>query len=170
MEGSNTMEWDWKISESWKVMTALNLFSLLKGQRKPDLEVWTQSLDSFSPTLFRRYINRSPRNLRPSRLFYLSIKYNSGPGDETWYKIQPMGENKINSMMKNIISQTTLRSSENRFTNHSACKTLVSKRKKADLERSSIAKVTDHNVSWTSVRRRGTYLNLLKFMISSKTS
>ena len=46
--------------------------------------------------------------------------------------------------MKNIISQTSLQSSEKRFTNHSARKTLVSKMKKANLERSSIAKVTGH--------------------------
>ena len=94
--------------------------------------------------LFRQYINRRPRNLRASGPFYLSIKYNGGPSDETWYKVQPMGENKINSMMKNVISQTSLQSSEKRFTNHSARKTLVSKMKKANLERSSIAKVTGH--------------------------
>ena len=50
-----------------------------------------------------------------------------------------MGENKINSMMKYIISETTLESSEKRFSNYSARKTLVSKMKKANLERSSIA-------------------------------
>ena len=94
--------------------------------------------------LFRQYINRRPRNLRASGPFYLSIKYHSGPSDETWYKVQPMGENKINSMMKNIIFQTSLQSSEKRFTNHSARITLVSKMKKANLERSSIAKVTGH--------------------------
>ena len=136
-------------------MKALNLLDWF-GQRKPDLEIWTQSQDSFSPklfqtggercpvALFRQYINDRPRNLRASGPFCLSIKYNSGPGDETWYKVQPMGENKINSMMKNIISQTSLQSSEKRFTNHSARKTLVSKMKKANLERSSIAKVTGH--------------------------
>ncbi|CAH3038914.1 unnamed protein product, partial [Pocillopora meandrina] len=93
---------------------------------------------------FRQYINCRPRNLRASGPFYLSIKYYSGPGDEIWYKFQPMGENKINTMMKNIISQTTLKSSEKRFTNHSARKTLVSMMKKANLEWSSIAKVTGH--------------------------
>ena len=133
---------------------ALNLLSLLKGQRKPDLAVWTQSQDSFSPKcsrlaerdvqLFRQYISRRPPNLRTSGLFYLSIKYNRGSSDEIWYKAQPIWENKINSMMKNIISETTLESSEKRFFNHSACKTLVSKMKKANLERSSIAKVTGH--------------------------
>ena len=55
-----------------------------------------------------------------------------------------MGEKKINSMMKNIISEITFESSEKRFSNHSARKTLVSKMKQANLERSSIAKVTGH--------------------------
>ena len=94
--------------------------------------------------LFRRYISRRPPNLGTSGPFYLSIKYNRGPSDEIWYKVQPMGENKINSMMKNIISETTLESSEKRFSNHSARKTLVIKMKKANLERSSISKVTGH--------------------------
>ena len=76
--------------------------------------------------------------------FYLGIKYNRGSSDEIWYKVQPMGENKINSMVRNIISETTLESSEKRFSNHSARKTLVSKMKKANLERLSIAKVTGH--------------------------
>ena len=76
-----------------------------------------------------------------------------------------MGENKINSMVKNIISQTTLQSSEKRFTDHSARKTLVSKMKKANTERSSIAKVTGHSVSWTSVRSGGTYLRWLTSII-----
>ena len=156
VEGRNTMEWDWRISESWKVMTALSLLSLLKGQRKPKPGGLNAKPRQFQPkmfhtggercpvALFRQYINRRPRNLRASGPFYLSIKYNSGPSDETWYKVQPMGENKINSMMKNIISQTSLQSSEKRFTNHNARKTLVSKMKKANLERSSIAKVTGH--------------------------
>ena len=46
--------------------------------------------------------------------------------------------------MKNIISGTTLGSSEKRFSNHSARKTLVGKMKKANLERSSIATVAGH--------------------------
>ena len=121
--------------------------------------------ERYPVALFRQYISRRPRNLRARGPFYLLTKYNSEPGDETWYKIQPMGENKINSMMKNIISQTTLQSSKKRFTDHCACKTLISKMKKANLERSSIAKVTGHNVSWTSVRSGGTYLKRMTSMI-----
>ena len=93
---------------------------------------------------FRQYISRRPPNLSMSGPFYLSIKYNRGSSDEIWYRVKPMGEKKINPMMKNIISETTLESSEKRFSNHSARKTLVSKMKKAILEWSSIAKVTGH--------------------------
>ncbi|CAH3150789.1 unnamed protein product, partial [Porites evermanni] len=90
------------------------------------------------------YISRRPSNLRTSGPFYLSIKYNRRADDEIWYKVQPMGENKINSMMKSIISGTSFETSEKRFSNHSARKTVVSKMKKANLERSAIAKVTGH--------------------------
>ena len=55
-----------------------------------------------------------------------------------------MGENEINSMMKKIISRTSLVTSEKRFSNHSARKTVVSKMKKANLQRLAIAKVAGH--------------------------
>ena len=69
--------------------------------------------------LFRQYISRRPPNLRTSGPFYLSIKYNRRADDEIWYKVQPMGENKINSMMKSTISGTSLETFEKRFSNHS---------------------------------------------------
>ena len=100
--------------------------------------------EKYPVALFRQYISHRPPNLRTSRPFYLSIKYNRRPDDEIWYKVQPMGENKINSMMKDIVSGTSLETSEKRFFNHSARKTVVSKMKKANLERSAIAKVTGH--------------------------
>ena len=119
-----------------------------------------QSQDSFSPKCSRlaerdvqlRYFTSTsavglPINLRTSGPFYLSIKYNRGSSDEIWYKVQPKGEHKINSMMKNIISETTLESPEKWFSNHSARKTLVNKMKKANLERSSTAKVTGPEIS-----------------------
>ena len=52
-----------------------------------------------------------------------------------------MEVNKINSMVKSIIKATSLESSKRRFSNHSARKTVVSKLKKANLDRSEIAKV-----------------------------
>ena len=94
--------------------------------------------------LFREFIRRRPSTLQQSGPFYLALKTNRHSEDEIWYKAQPMGVNKINFMMKDIIAGTTLETSEKRFSNHSARKTVVNKMKKANLERSAIAKVTGH--------------------------
>ena len=47
-------------------------------------------------------------------------------------------------MMKSIVADTILESSDKKFTNHSARKTVVSKLKKANVELSGIVKVTGH--------------------------
>ena len=82
--------------------------------------------------------------LKMTGLFYLSIKTNRRARDNVWFKVQPMGENKINDMTKSILADTILERSDNKFTNHSARKTVVSKLKKANVERSGIPKVTGH--------------------------
>lgn len=93
---------------------------------------------------FKEYVQRRPVRLRDNGPFYLAIKHNKTANDNIWYKAQPMGENKINSMMKNIIAGTNLETSDKRFTNHSARKTLVSKLKSVNVERAGIVKVTGH--------------------------
>ncbi|XP_028401230.1 uncharacterized protein KIAA1958-like [Dendronephthya gigantea] len=94
--------------------------------------------------LFREYVSRRPLSLQQTGPFYLSVKTNRRPDDHIWYKVQPMGVNKIDSMMKNIVFGTSLECSGKKFSNHSARKTVVGKLKKANLERSDIAKVTGH--------------------------
>ena len=94
--------------------------------------------------LFKQFVSRRPQNLKTTGPFYLSIKTNRKPDDNVWFKVQPMGENKINDMMKSIVANTILESSDKKFTNHSARKTVVSKLKKANVERSGIVKVTGH--------------------------
>ena len=94
--------------------------------------------------LFKQFVSRRPQNLKTTGPFYLSIKTNRKPDDNVWFKVQPMGENKINDMMKIIVANTILESSDKKFTNHSARKTVVSKLKKANVERSGIVKVTGH--------------------------
>jgi len=47
-------------------------------------------------------------------------------------------------MTKSIVADITLESSCKKFTNHTARKTVVSKLKKANVERSGIVKVTGH--------------------------
>ena len=94
--------------------------------------------------LFKQFVSRRPQNLKTTGPFYLSIKTNRKPDDNVWFKVQPMGENIINDMMKSIVANTILESSDKKFTNHSTRKTVVSKLKKANVERSGIVKVTGH--------------------------
>ena len=94
--------------------------------------------------LFKQFLSRRPQNLKTTGPFYLSIKTNRKPDDNVWFKVQPMGENKINDMMKSIVANNILENSDKKFTNHSARKTVVSKLKKANVERSGIVKVTGH--------------------------
>ena len=89
-------------------------------------------------------MSRRPQILKTTGRFYLSIKTNRKPDGNVWFKVQPMGENKINNMMKSIVADSILKSSDKKFTNHSARKTVVSKLKKANVERSGIVKVTGH--------------------------
>ncbi|KAK3701593.1 hypothetical protein QZH41_007411 [Actinostola sp. cb2023] len=94
--------------------------------------------------IFLEYMNRRPVSLRNTGPFYLAINHNRRKDDDVWFKAQPMGVNKINTMMKSIVAGTSLEESSKKFTNHSARKTLVKKLKKDKVERSSIAKVTGH--------------------------
>ena len=94
--------------------------------------------------LFKQFVTRRPQKLKTTGPFYLSIKTHRRPDDNVWFKVQPMGENKINDMRKSIVADTILKSSDKKFSNHSARKTVVSKLKKANVERSGIVKVTGH--------------------------
>ncbi|KAL9983706.1 hypothetical protein ACROYT_G005923 [Oculina patagonica] len=92
--------------------------------------------------IFKEFLSHRPREMQATGPLYLSSIKN--PSSQVWFKKQPMGENKINEMMKSIIQGSTLEHSTKRFSNHSARKTVVKKLKSAGLERSSIVKVTGH--------------------------
>ena len=61
------------------------------------------------------------------------------------YKKTPMGINSINSMMKDLISNSPLQNSEKHLANHSAKKTLVKKLKQQQVPKSEIISITGHN-------------------------
>ena len=61
------------------------------------------------------------------------------------YKKTPMGINSINSMMKDLISNSPLQKSEKHLANHSARKTLVKKLKQKQVPKSEIISITGHN-------------------------
>ena len=56
-----------------------------------------------------------------------------------------MGINSINSMMKDLISNSPLQKSEKHLANHSARKTLVKKLKQKQVPKSEIISITGHN-------------------------
>ena len=75
--------------------------------------------------------------------FYLQPIVN--PLTNDWYKKTPMGINSINSMMKDLISNSPLQKSEKHLANHSARKTLVKKLKQKQVPKSEIISITGHN-------------------------
>ena len=77
--------------------------------------------------------------------FYLTPKKDADlDKDEVCYTRNPMGKNKICTIMKQIIAGTELERCGKRLTNHSGRKTIVRKLKNAKIPESSIIKVTGH--------------------------
>ena len=56
-----------------------------------------------------------------------------------------MGINSINSMMKDLISKSSLQNSEKHLANHSARKALVKKLKQQKVSKSEIISITEHS-------------------------
>lgn len=107
------------------------------------LQIFTTGDEKCPVKRFKEFLSHRPCELQATGSLYLSCIQN--PSSQVWFKKQPMGENKINEMMKNIIEGSTLENSTKRFTNHSARKTIFKKLKAAGLEQSSIVKVTGHH-------------------------
>ena len=56
--------------------------------------------ERFPVALFKRFVSRRLQKLKTTGPFNTSIKTNRKPNDNVWFKVQPMGENKINDMTK----------------------------------------------------------------------
>ena len=94
-------------------------------------------------SLFKKYMEKRPENLRNSGPFYLSII--SNPISEIWYKTTPMGIHKLNSIMKTMISNSPLAGTSKNLTNHSARKTFVKKLKQKQVPKCDKIAITGHN-------------------------
>ena len=88
---------------------------------------------------FRSHRPESMNN--PDSPFYLAIKYNRKPNDTEWYKRQPLGENTLRAIMKNMAKQADL---PGRKTNHSARKSTCTKLLHAGLHPTTIQQLTGH--------------------------
>ena len=94
---------------------------------------------------FDLYVSKRPVDMKTTGRFYLTPKKDADlDKDEVCYTRNPMGKNKICTIMKQIIAGTELERCGKRLTNHSGRKTIVRKLKKAKIPESSIIKVTGH--------------------------
>ena len=93
--------------------------------------------------LFQKYPSKRPVGIEKSRRFYLPPIVN--PLRNFWYKKTHMGINSINSMMKDLISNSTLQNSGKHLENHTARKTVVKKLKQQQVPKSEVISITGHN-------------------------
>ena len=93
--------------------------------------------------LFQKYPSKRPVGIEKSRRFYLPPIVN--PLRNFWYKKTHMGINSINSMMKDLISHSTLQNSGKHLENHTARKTFVKKLKQQQVPKSEVISITGHN-------------------------
>ena len=84
----------------------------------------TQS-ESCPVKLFHKYLSKRPVGIKKSGPFYLQLIVNVLTN--IWYKKTPMGINSINSMIKDLISNSPLQNSEKHLANDFARKRLVKK-------------------------------------------
>ena len=89
-------------------------------------------------SLFKLYLSKRPIELRNNGLFYLAIIHN--PSWNIWFKRSLMGENQINSIMKNMIAKSQLTTNK-KLTNHSARRALIKSLKKSKV----IITITGHS-------------------------
>jgi len=99
-------------------------------------------------TAYKVYCTKRPReSCENNSPFSLSINYVSSEKltlpETKWFKIQPMGINKLSTIMKECAKKAGL-TDDKRFTNHSARKTLVQKLQDHGVPPNQIIQVTGH--------------------------
>lgn len=86
--------------------------------------------------------------------FYLGVNRNENA--KTWFKGQPMGETKLNSLMKNAIQKTNIDKNK-KITNHSGRKTTINR-------------LLDEGVALTSVQQHSGHKSIASLYNYSKNS
>ena len=96
--------------------------------------------------VYEAYKDKRPENmLKPESPFYLAVNYFKTEGElksesSKWFKSQPMGVNKLNSLMKEMTETAGISVK----TNHSGRKTLVQKLQDNDVPPNQIVQITGH--------------------------
>ena len=91
--------------------------------------------------IYKKYAHRRPADcMQPESRFYLQPMKN--PKSEQWFTRNPMGENSIGNIGRNMASRCNL--SSHRKTNHSARKTLIETLLHSDVPPTSVMQLTGH--------------------------
>ena len=115
--------------------------------RVTDPKMFATGGDRCPVGIFEFYVSKRPHELRTTGRFYLTPKHDCLLSAHIWYKVTPVGKNKIGNFMKEMICGTEVEKNGKKITNYSGRKTLVKKLKQADVPESSIIKVTGHKTT-----------------------
>ena len=126
--------------------------------------------------VYKAYKDKRPENmLKPESPFYLAVNYFKTEGElksegSKWFKSQPMGVNKLNSLMKEMTETAGITVK----TNHSGRKTLVQKLQENNVPPNQIVQITGHKNlqsinNYSSLRERQME-NISKILSSSSST
>ena len=96
--------------------------------------------------VYKTYRSKRPESMNlPNSPFYLATNIHSNLYDsKPWFKAQPLGVNKLNSLAKDMAKQANLDQTNKRITNHSARKHLVQKLNDNNVPANQIMQITGH--------------------------
>ena len=79
--------------------------------------------------------------------FYLVVNnlQPSSPSVKLWYKVQPIGVNKLNSLLKDMVKEARLELANKQLTNHSPRKHLIQKLNDIEVPQTQIMQITVHS-------------------------
>ena len=97
--------------------------------------------------VYKFYASKRPESMKTDDSpFYLALN-NIQPSSlsvKPWYKVQPIGVNKLSSLLKDMVNEARLGLENKRLTNHSARKHLVQKLNDNEIPPIQIMQITGH--------------------------
>ena len=115
---------------------------LVKSERRVPQRLFPNGTDHCPVKLLELLISKRPPKLRTSGALYLTPLRKLR--ECLWYSVQSVGEGKIKTYMKTIVTMAGIGENGRRFTNHSVRKTTVRKLQKAGVSNDKIASITGH--------------------------
>lgn len=112
---------------------------------KPKLWANLDNPERCPVNIYKIYARKRPTGYsQPNHPFYIASTTKHSPSpNETWFKRNPIGTNKLGSMMSTMVHNSEI-STDKRLTNHSARKYLVQKLCDSNIPPTQIAQISGH--------------------------